>query len=578
MALILGTEFADNKKGGGEADIIDLFGGNDTATGGAGNDLMFGGDDDDQLSGDAGNDEMFGGLDDDQLSGGDGADTLNGGSGRDTLNGGDGTDMFVLNADADTVDGGSGTDTINAQLLGKSLAVNLATGSMTIDGQVSTVTGVENAIGSIVTDTLVGDGNRNVLDGGFNGGDVLIGAGGDDTLIGGRGADLLDGGTGTDVADYREAAAGVTVDLAQGGTGGDAAGDTFTGIEDVDGSDFGDSITGDAGANDLFGRGGNDLLKGGGGADTLSGTSGDDTLVGGDGDDTLSGGSGADSMSGGAGNDLYQVSEAGDRVNETGGSGVDTVQSTISFSLASNTTGDVENLVLTGFAAVNGVGNALNNTVQGNNNANNLNGNSGADHMSGRGGNDSYVVNEVGDVVDESLPGSNGTDDVLSFVSFSLSGPKALGSVENVRLALGTAALNAAGNGLANALVGNDGDNDLMGLAGNDVLTGDGGRDDFIFNAALNAATNVDTITDFSVAEDTIRLENAFMPGLATGTLSAAAFRVGTTAFDASDRIVYNDDTGALFFDQDGSGAAAKVQFATLDDGLAMSNLDFLIV
>ena len=140
------------------------------------------------------------------------------------------------------------------------------------------------------------------------------------------------------------------------------------------------------------------------------------------------------------------------------------------------------------------------------------------------------------------------------------------------------AALNAAGNGLANALVGNDGKNDLMGLAGNDVLTGDGGKDTFVFNATLNAATNVDVITDFSVADDTIRLENAFMTGLATGTLSAAAFRVGTTAIDASDRIVYNDDTGALFFDQDGSGAAANVQFATLDDGLAMSNLDFLVV
>ena len=78
--------------------------------------------------------------------------------------------------------------------------------------------------------------------------------------------------------------------------------------------------------------------------------------------------------------------------------------------------------------------------------------------MSGRGGNDNYVVNEVGDVVDESLPGSGGTDDVLSFVSFSLAGPKALGSVENLHLALGTAALNAAGNGLANTLVGNDDD------------------------------------------------------------------------------------------------------------------------
>ena len=168
----------------------------------------------------------------------------------------------------------------------------------------------------------------------------------------------------------------------------------------------------------------------------------------------------------------------------------------------------------------------------------------------------------MGDVVDESLAGSGGVDDVLSFVSLSLSGPKVLGLVENLRLAPGTAALNAAGNGNDNVLVGNNGRNDLMGLGGNDTLTGDGGADTFVFNAALNAATNVDVITDFSVADDTIRLENAFMPGLATGVLAAGAFRVGTTAVDASDRIIYNDDTGDLFFDQDGTGAAAKVRFA----------------
>ena len=85
-------------------------------------------------------------------------------------------------------------------------------------------------------------------------------------------------------------------------------------------------------------------------------------------------------------------------------------------------------------------------------------------------------------------------------------------------------------------------------------------------------------IEDYTVAQDTMRLENLFFTGLANGTLAAAAFRVGTTAVDASDRIIYNDDTGDLFFDRDGTGAAAKVQFATLDDGLAMSNQDFLVV
>ena len=137
-------------------------------------------------------------------------------------------------------------------------------------------------------------------------------------------------------------------------------------------------------------------MKGAGGADSLSGGSDNDNLSGGDGNDRLNGGFGADTMVGGNGDDVYVVNDAGDTVDETDGSGIDRVESLVSFSLASDTTGDVENLALIGFGNLNGVGNALANTLVGNNNANNLNGNSGADLMQGRGGNDSYVVNEVG--------------------------------------------------------------------------------------------------------------------------------------------------------------------------------------
>jgi Ca2+-binding RTX toxin-like protein len=579
MPIFTGTNGPDTIKGGGEADIIELLDGNDTGLGGGGNDLIFGSDGDDRLDGEDGNDELFGGRDDDQLSGGNGSDVLNGGSGFDRMSGGAGSDTFVLNADADDVDGGDGFDTIDARLLGQALSLNLNLGRITIAGKTTIETGVENAIGSGTADTLIGDGDRNVLDGGFRGDDTLIGLGGDDRLIGGKGADLIDGGAGIDTADYEDAGAGITLDLAQGGgSGGDAAGDSFVGIENVEGSEFSDSIVGDAGANRLDGNDGIDVLKGAGGADSLSGGSDNDNLSGGDGNDRLQGGGGADTMAGGNGDDVYVVDNAGDTVDETGGSGLDRVESLISFSLASNTTGAVENLALIGFGNLNGVGNALANTLIGNNGANNLNGNSGADLMQGRGGNDSYVVNEAGDVVDESLFGSFGTDEVLSFVSFNLSGPKALGAIENLRLGNGTANLNAHGNALANTLVGNDGVNVITGAAGNDRLTGDGGNDFFVFTTALNAATNVDVIEDYTVPQDTMRLENLFFTGLSNGTLAASAFRVGTTAIDASDRIIYNDDTGALFFDRDGTGAAAKVQFATLDAGLAMSNQEFLVI
>ena len=578
MPIFTGDNGPDEFQGGGEDDIFDLFDGDDVARGGGGDDLMLAGDDDDIIDGQDGNDELFGGLDDDDLFGGNGSDVLNGGSGFDRMSGGAGNDTFVLNADADEVDGGTGFDTIDARLLGQSLNLNLNLGRITIAGKTTTETGVENAVGSGTADTLIGDADRNVLDGGFGGDDTLIGLGGDDRLIGGKGADLIDGGAGIDTADYENASAGVTLDLATGGTAGDALGDSFVGVENIEGSEFGDLIVGDAGTNRLDGNDGNDFLKGAGGADTLSGGSDNDNLQGGDGNDRLLGGSGDDTMIGGNGDDVYVVSDAGDTIDETDGSGIDRVESLISFSLASDTTGAVENLALIGFGNLNGVGNALANTLVGNNSANNLNGNSGADLMQGRGGNDSYVVNEAGDVVDESVFGSFGTDEVLSFVSFDLSGPKALGAVENLRLGNGTANLNAHGNALANTLVGNDGVNVITGAAGNDTLTGDGGNDFFVFTTALNAATNVDVIEDYTVAQDTMRLENLFFTGLSNGTLAADAFRVGTTAVDGSDRIIYNDDTGALFFDRDGTGAAAKVQFAEVDAGLAMSNAEFFVI
>ncbi len=242
--------------------------------------------------------------------------------------------------------------------------------------------------------------------------------------------------------------------------------------------------------------------------------------------------------------------------------------SDISFNL-SNTTqvkGNVENLTLTGTQDIDATGNALNNVLTGNSGDNQLSGNVGADTARGMAGDDTYFVDNAGDVVDEAITGSGGVDEVRSTVSFSLAGANAKGAVENLQL-VGTGSINAAGNGLNNVIEGNSKINDLMGLGGNDNLTGGLGADTFVFNAALNAVTNVDTITDFKVVDDTMRLENAFMTALATGQLSASAFHIGASAADASDRIVYNSGTGALSYDADGSGAGAAVKFAQLVSG-----------
>ena len=124
--------------------------------------------------------------------------------------------------------------------------------------------------------------------------------------------------------------------------------------------------------------------------------------------------------------------------------------------------------------------------------------------------------------------------------------------------------------------------NDLLsGGAGNDLLTGNGGFDTFRFDTALNASNNIDTITDFSVADDTLQLANSVFTALtATGELATDMFHGGagvTTAADANDHLIYNSTTGALYYDPDGTGAAAAVQFATLNAALALTAGNFVV-
>jgi Ca2+-binding RTX toxin-like protein len=180
---------------------------------------------------------------------------------------------------------------------------------------------------------------------------------------------------------------------------------------------------------------------------------------------------------------------------------------------------NVENLELVGAAATNGKGNALNNILSGNAAGNVLTGMEGSDTLYGAGG-------------DDTLGGGEGVDA-------------------------------------------------LYGGLGRDALSGGAGADYFCFETALNAATNVDRISDFSVADDTVALRASTFGylGVFDGQLGLDAkhFRSGAAAADAGDRIIHNRATGSILFDSDGVGGAAAVQFASVTAGLVLTNEDFFV-
>lgn len=133
------------------------------------------------------------------------------------------------------------------------------------------------------------------------------------------------------------------------------------------------------------------------------------------------------------------------------------------------------------------------------------------------------------------------------------------------------------GNSSSNTLTGSTGDNFFFGGLGNDTVTSGSGYDTFVFSTAIGP-TNVDTITDFSVDNDTVLLSRAiFSSAGALGKLAAGAFNTGAAASDASDRIMYNSTTGAVIYDSDGNGVGVAVQFATLGTGLTLTSADFFL-
>jgi serralysin len=316
---------------------------------------------------------------------------------------------------------------------------------------------------------------------------------------------------------------------------------------------FGGQDTGGAGVDylvqieNLLGSAFNDTLAGDGGANLLSG---------GLGDDLLDGLGGADRMEGGKGDDTFWVDDAGDRVIERPGGGVDTVATTL---LSYRLTSDVENLSYAGTGDFSGTGNELANGIIGGAGNDILNGGRGGDTLSGGLGNDtaSYAGAGAGIVASLANPAAN-TGDAAgdSYIS-----------IENLE-----------GSRYGDVLTGDSGNNRLAGGRGQDTLTGGSGYDTFVFDQAL-VAGNVDTIVDFTQGHDGFVLSlSAFANAGPAGLLFGSAFHIGAAAHDMDDRIIYNDASGKLMYDPDGTGTQAAATFAVVSTGLALTEYDFRLV
>ena len=468
-----------------------------------------------------------GGSGADTITGNGVANVLNGNAGNDSIDGGSGNDSITGGLGADTMIGGVGIDTLVYTGSTAGVTVNLATNAVAGGHAAGDVISLfENVTGSALADNLTG-------------------STGDNVILGAAGADTMNGGTGVDTVSYAGSNVAVQVNiLANTAAGGHAAGDIISNFENIIGSSFNDTLTGNTLANSIAGGLGNDSISGGTGNDILNGETGNDSLLGGDGLDTLLGGIGADAMDGGLGVDTLSYV----------GSTAVTVNLTTNTVSGGHATGDTilgfENVLGSAYAD-NIMGNALANTITGGAGADTLNGSTGLDTLSYEGSNAGVTAS----LTTNTTSGGHGAGDVIS-------------NFENL---LGSSlADNFIGSAVANVLTGGSGNDSMDGAAGNDTLrggigadqtTGGLGLDTFIWDDGEFGAmttTGADRIVDFSTAQgDKINL--SLVDANTTTTADNAFTFIGAAAFsNVAGQLRYEvQGTNTIVMgDQDGNGAA----------------------
>lgn len=475
-----------------------------------------------------------------------------------------------------TVDGG-GIDTLNLSGFANNTKIDVSEVSSThtrpsfsnvagLNGNLMIGVGtiIENVVGGAGTKLIYGNGAANNIQGGA-GNDSITGSDRNERFILMGGTDNLDAGGGWDSLRYDRSGVGaVTVNLATGLATSTWNGSAFThnisGIEEVHGSrNDSDNITGDDNENWFRGRDGDDTLNGGGG---------DDTLIGEQGNDVISGGAGTDVAEFWLNRGEATISQSGGNVTVTSALGTDVLSGVETLRFydqeihidTSVATADADTIEGTGgadnFDGLAGddlmTGLAGNDTLQGSAGDDALDGGTGNDLLISGLGNDTYLIRAPGDSVVEQV--GEGIDAVHAYRSYALEAHVEKLFMQNVFTRDGDPTnLNGIGNGLDNTIIGTPFDNTLIEREGNDVLKGQAGDDTLKFKAS------------------------ALGGGVSAGVLDAADFTTDAAAADASDRFVFDQTSGQLWYDIDGIGAAAQVLLTTFEQNAVVQADDILV-
>ena len=296
------------------------------------------------------------------------------------------------------------------------------------------------------------------------------------------------------------------------------------------------------------------------------------TQVGTNGDDILIAAGPHAILVGKDGNDTFLVNNISDSVIENNDGGTDVVYTTVSYNLGNNSIETLSYAMQTETVSIDLIGNFASQIIVGNYGNNIINGGSGLDTLIGLFGDDVYVVGDSRIIIQEK--DAQGTDTVVTSVNYTLAPGVSIESLV-IQDRSSTSDINITGNEFAQVLGGSEGVNVIDGGLGADVLVGFGSADIFSFSTSLGSS-NVDTISDYQPGIDKIALSKNIFTAL--GSAIEANEFISGTAITTEQHIIYDAQSGQIYYDIDGSGSSSAVLFAIITPGQTLTSADFIVV